>query len=251
MGRDIHLYVEKLINDQWVNVDQWKVIQYPDSGNIRKEVIKPFYSGRNFPLFNLLTNMYGYNRYGIKYIAKAKGFPDNVSIELSDKFNSCSDFHTPSYLTLQELMDFDWLASIKVKGFTNLLGYKYALQEDGDLNSYLLNNKKNNNDQSDNDRFISLDDGLLKLKDYWKKVETKSGEDETRDELFKTPEHDTESLCPYSELFLTRLINIDYEVNYIELVETDGSFFTNTMSRLKCLANGDLDSVRIVFWFDN
>lgn len=110
MGTDIHVYIEQKIikNDnplmtEWISVDEW----INDPRLEIMEVRQRYWEDRNYLLFAILANVR--NQYNIQPISLPKGLPDDVSPEVkkqSDEENG--DVHTRSWLTLKELLEYDW-----------------------------------------------------------------------------------------------------------------------------------------------
>lgn len=91
MGCDIHAYVEQR-NDggQWAKVpDVW-----------------PF-DGRSYSTFGFLADVRNYSL--VPPIAEPRGLPDDVSQEVADDHAEWdTDAHTESWLSVRELVDFDY-----------------------------------------------------------------------------------------------------------------------------------------------
>lgn len=131
MGCDIHLHVEKRGEDgkwHWEKVvpqgmrDPWSVKMARDSSFARefwsKCAEQCWYSIRNYDCFAILAGVCDYLDGGCHPIAHPKGLPIDMDPALiaaveRDKDGDCeahTDFgdHSFSWLTLQELLDFDW-----------------------------------------------------------------------------------------------------------------------------------------------
>jgi hypothetical protein len=106
MGCDIHVYVEKKTNGKW------------------DRVLKKFDLGRNYKLFSIFANVRnGYGFAGsdtgdaLEYIAEPKGLPKDLTKEVEKEYLELgSDAHTPSWLTLKEILDFDWTKKAVIRG---------------------------------------------------------------------------------------------------------------------------------------
>jgi hypothetical protein len=83
--------------------------------------IQSMYIGRNYYLFGILAGV----RNGlITPIAEPKGLPKDVSKpikELSERWNG--DGHSHTWLSLKELLDYNWTESEETEGYVN--GYVY------------------------------------------------------------------------------------------------------------------------------
>lgn len=98
MGCDIHVYREKLVDGQWVSLDNW-VKEYDDEP--ASVPWRERYSGRNYNLFGLLCDGV---RSSHSFSLKEKGFPSDASPQVvsANAVWGC-DGHSHSYLTLGEL----------------------------------------------------------------------------------------------------------------------------------------------------
>lgn len=112
MGADIHVYIEqKVITEdnqskkEWISLDEW---EYDLSADVKIVPLrKSYWVERNYLLFAILANVR--NDYNIQPISQPKGLPEDVSPEVknqSDEENG--DAHTRSWLTLKELLEYDW-----------------------------------------------------------------------------------------------------------------------------------------------
>lgn len=103
MGCDIHMYVEKKVNDEWKPVKGPN--PYYGKYDWEKEKTRYanwIYTGRNYDLFSLLADVRNDGNY--KPISEPKGLPKDVSGTIkheSDKWGW--DAHSHSYFTLKEL----------------------------------------------------------------------------------------------------------------------------------------------------
>ena len=90
MGCDIHTYAEKKSKD-----GKWELIPTVE-----------LFSERNYFLFELLAGVRSY--VGLKPIASPRGIPKDVSESTRESCNEWGeDGHTPSWLSLEELLEFD------------------------------------------------------------------------------------------------------------------------------------------------
>jgi hypothetical protein len=110
MGCDIHCYVEVKKNEKWeANTEKVFLNEPPFHINGITDIkFKPhprIY--RNYNLFSELANVRNYNK--IPYIDQPRGLPSDVSEEvekISDNWGT--DGHSHSYLTLSELLSWNW-----------------------------------------------------------------------------------------------------------------------------------------------
>ncbi len=109
MGTDIHVYIEQktIKNDnplmtEWISVDEWINDSYFEIMEVRKR----YWTDRNYLLFAILANVR--NHYNIQPISLPKGLPDDVSPEVKNQSDEENYAHTRSWLTLKELLEYDW-----------------------------------------------------------------------------------------------------------------------------------------------
>lgn len=120
MGCDIHFYVERREGDHWVSADTWK--KSDDLGEWWKA--DEFYDDRNYNLFAILADVRnGRGFAGIKTgegfnpISEPRGLPDDASLEVKRCAEQWSgDGHSHSWLTVKEIMDFDWTQVTTLQG---------------------------------------------------------------------------------------------------------------------------------------
>ncbi len=106
MGCDIHSFAEKK-NAQ----GQWEVI--PD--------FEPF-EDRNYALFGWLADVRNYS--GLTPIAERRGIPEDASFEVKDDYEAWDcDAHSASWLSIEELLAFDYDASCEDRRVTRQTSY--------------------------------------------------------------------------------------------------------------------------------
>lgn len=128
MGCDIHIYVEKKEDGRWIPVDDWVQDEY---GISYVPYQKQIYYGRNYDLFAMLAdvrNGYGFagvdTGNGFIPISLPKGLPDDVSDNIKNVSDSWGcDGHSHSWLTLKELIDYDWNQTTKHRGVVSKESY--------------------------------------------------------------------------------------------------------------------------------
>jgi len=105
MGCDIHSYAEVNRNDKWEMVTDHFDINY-----YKKEKGDSPFTWRSYSLFAFLAGVRNYDR--CEPISELKGLPDDISDGVSDEYGSDSiydcDYHSLTFLTLKELLDFDY-----------------------------------------------------------------------------------------------------------------------------------------------
>lgn len=138
MGCDIHLYAEKRVDGAWQSADAWEPNEYydPEDPDSEEKPLaipyrKRFYDSRNYDLFAMLANVRNGYRFagcdtgdGFVPICEPKGLPDDVSPQVkadSDRWGS--DGHSHSWLTVAELMAYDWTQTTKHRGWLNAVEF--------------------------------------------------------------------------------------------------------------------------------
>lgn len=128
MGYDIHMYVEKYENNEWIPVagkhpmfdfyynqslkaltESERILKFQQAKNYDTTTMdKWFYCDRNYTLFSLLANVRNYDG-EIEPISEPRGIPEDVSDFVNSRWESWhGDGHSDSYFTLKELLDFNW-----------------------------------------------------------------------------------------------------------------------------------------------
>ncbi len=101
MGCDIHIHAERREDDHWAYI--------PMEG-------EPLGS-RSYGVFGFLANVRNYS--AIRPIAMPRGFPEDASECVRAAYASWEgDSHTPSWLTVQELTDYDYDMQIEDRRYT-------------------------------------------------------------------------------------------------------------------------------------
>lgn len=225
MGCDIHTFIEIKQNRVWELFD-WRK-KYED-GTYEDGEVKynydgyfddPFYIHRNYNLFAVLANVRNGRGFagiptgsGFKPIDYPRGLPDDVTTEVeiaSDRYGV--DGHSHSYLTIKELLDYDWDGQVTTQyGVVEVDEYKVFKQNgkpnswSGDISGGMV--RKVSNEEMDN--LIAGNSELLKT--------------------------------------LTYCTTVKWTESYRDAV---GPWWFKTLDKLAEL--GSPDDVRLVFWFDN
>lgn len=132
MGCDIHFYVERLENGEWVSADQWEKPAWSDNENyLEVPYDKAFYHDRNYSLFAILANVR--NGYGFADVDTGDGFnpidmprdtPGDMSQPVAAEFFRWGvDAHSASYFTVQELLSYDWTQVTNKRGVVSAKEY--------------------------------------------------------------------------------------------------------------------------------
>lgn len=208
MGCDIHLYVEFKQNERWIHNPS---ITYDD---------------RNYNVFAMLANVRNGKGFagcdtgdGFNPIAMPRGLPNNVSsiIEIeSEKWGP--DGHSHSYITLTELLKYDWTQKTAQRGVFDIANYT----------AFLKNNKK-------------LSDGMSYSGDVW------------GGNVTKLTETQLEEMGLANAIQQYGLAHLYVQCQWFETyMEAASNFYDTFIPILKDAApNQDTDRIRIVFWFDN
>lgn len=142
MGCDIHLFGERRVDGKWESVDEWVTEDF--AGYIYTSVKRDarLYDGRNYDLFAILANVrngYGFagvlTGTGFIPISEPRGLPTDVSPEV--KANSMDwggDGHSHSWLTLRELLDYDWNQTTMKVGVVDV--ERYIGNREGPYDNY-------------------------------------------------------------------------------------------------------------------
>jgi hypothetical protein len=133
MGCDIHFLLERRDGNDWVSCDEWTTDPLPWDPDFQVPTTR-FYSDRNFDMFAILANVRnGYGTAGLdtgdgfNVIAMPKGLPDDLSPEVQAlAVYEIDDMgcHTPTWLTLSEILAFNWDQTTTNRGFVE--GPDYA-----------------------------------------------------------------------------------------------------------------------------
>ncbi len=122
MGCDIHSFTEvkNLETGRWEKScnfipSEWHLEKYEGAFHN-----KPFRT-RDYSVFAFLADVRNY--WGIDCIALPKGLPSDLSPDTKEFYEEWrSDAHTESYLTLRELLDFDYQKVVKNKKGEDVTG---------------------------------------------------------------------------------------------------------------------------------
>lgn len=237
MGCDIHFRVQKRIAGEWAFAeamipDKW------EEGRMRPET---WYDGRNYQLFGILANVRnGYGFAGCDTgdpfipIAEPRGLPDGLDPE-----KHYLGEHSFSWLTLVELLAYDWSQETVRRGWVKAEVYDEVLRH-REWDKYAEPSQANGGISGPNIEHISSEEMERKLAKI-------SAEAKASAEGFGT-------YWPLHKQKLARLENtyavLEWPVLYAEAA---GKFYTRTLPRLVRLASevGGPENVRVVFGFDS
>jgi len=137
MGTDIHLFVERREGDKWVAVagpNPW----YTEGSGEPKEILGDWlWYGRDYDVFAILANVrngYGFagcdTGDGFIPIDMPRGLPEDVSPEVRAEAEAWGlDGHSHSWITLRELLEYDWSRKTKHRGVVDESGFKEFLEK--------------------------------------------------------------------------------------------------------------------------
>lgn len=237
MGCDIHLYVEKKVDGDWVTADKWTPDKCAESLDaLSVDYDDSFYHGRNYQLFSILADVRNGSGFAgcdtgdcFTPIAAPKGLPDNASAEVKREADSWdSDGHSHSYLTVQELLNYDWTQVTKRRGWVDAFNYAYWVdfrKKRGELPEEFCGGVSGGDIQHVTEeemqrKLAAIKDRFSQCGHGWRKA--------VKTELVSV-------YCPF-----------EMPQYYYQSAK---DFLGETLPRL--LALGRPDDVRIVFWFDN
>ncbi len=132
MGCDIHLYVEVKTPEGWRSADKWSKEDYGEDGSrVDVDYDDRFYRDRNYDLFAILADVRNGRGFagcdtgdGFKPIAAVRGLPQDVSPDVkasSDRWDC--DGHSHSWLTVAELLAYDWTQVTNIRGLVSASEY--------------------------------------------------------------------------------------------------------------------------------
>lgn len=178
------------------------------------------YSGRNYDLFAILGNIrngYGFagvnTSDGFNFISDCRGLPEDVSSDIQDALSDDGYYHGVSYVTLPELLQFDWDQTVTHHGIVGEDAFLYY-KTHGKPNTWAGSVNGPNVVMLNNKQMEDLVSGLV-LRDAEKSYYTR----------------------------------VSWDESYKKCV---GSFYTDSIPKLKDLSNNhDFSDIRIVFGFDS
>lgn len=158
MGCDIHMYAEvrrkynnpkfepewrlvgRVFKDSYYSKDQLSYLSVYENGDdydSNSRYTEHPYQNRNYDLFAILANVRNGVGFagvdtgdGFKCIAHPKGIPDDASKDYKQLVKNYGEGgHSHSYLTLEEIDNFDWSQTTKHRGWVNVKQYKIYLKK--------------------------------------------------------------------------------------------------------------------------
>jgi len=153
MGTGIHVYVEKKVNGVWEAQGTFGNKAEDDEEECYGLTSPPIYRYRNYYLFAILAGVgnYFYFHDPLNVIAPPRGIPKNASPEYL-RCASGSDWHSHSWLTLRNILNFDWTQKLVQRGWFLASTYiPWAAYEDSPCPKGYWSNSPQENILSDND----------------------------------------------------------------------------------------------------
>jgi hypothetical protein len=135
MGCDITSFAEVKQGSQWkpvgdvFSLDEWgRKVR-------RKEFCNSPFNWRDYGMYGFLANVRNYSRVPTVTTPRS-GIPHDVSPEVRSQFDSCASYvHTPTWVTLRELLEFDYeqiFWNRYVRRQVTESGYSVGLAEEGE-----------------------------------------------------------------------------------------------------------------------
>ena len=241
MGCDIHFYVEKRNSEgKWESADAWTIQKDTTTERgVRKFVqyTEALCHSRNYNLFAILANVRNGVGFadcdtgdGFQPIDRPRGLPEDVSIDVREMSDSWgSDGHSHSYLTVDELLKYDWTQVTQERGYvTGPIYWKW---------------QQNLSYQTTPDAWCGgVGGGTITREDMDSRITN----------LISTAELGNTSLSYWDKAKLIEeklgsvYCQVSWEISYARCCV---EFWWSTMPKL--LQLGSPEDVRIVFWFDN
>ena len=107
MGCDIHSFAEKKVNNKWEKIGEHFSLGDWEKQHYKKEKGENPFDWRSYSMFAFLADVRNYDH--CEPVSKPKGLPNDVCDEVKKEYEDweCDD-HSASYLTLKELLEFDY-----------------------------------------------------------------------------------------------------------------------------------------------
>lgn len=267
MGCDIHLFVERKSTNPKTN-GKWRWVSPKENW---KDSDEDWYMSRNYDLFAILadvrndrgvTNTDGFCKFNP--ISSPKGWPSDASSEANQiHMRWDGDAHSDSYLTLRELVEFDWNQTITLTGFVDAIEYADMLYKSTNVPRIFWGGS-NGKPQVNTERmklFLHTDHFLCHLRrelaNWMHVVANPKGHNENWQEHVQRQIDYHRALLTHYEPLVDRTLNgiftdqmlstaLKWEQTYADSAKR---FHSSLIPKLKEL--GGLDNVRIVFFFDN
>lgn len=273
MGCDIHLAVERRENGRWVRVlpppeiyDPW-LKEQADKGvgdYYTQRVAVTWYNDRNYDLFGMLANVRNGSGFagcdtgnGFLPISEPRGFPDDLSEGvkrlLSDERDEDDNDiwmgdHSHSWLTLRELLDYNWDWQSVRRGWVDPWNFE-LFRRNGAPNSWCGGVSGGSTEHISNHQMAKLiDSGEIQ----WDGDEPSADSHDQRAYTTSLGRRMQAMQMPIGSVGaaiaqgLKYYTQIEWPISYSKAA---GRFYAEVLPALQAL--GSPDDVRIVFGFDS
>lgn len=251
MGCDIHLYVERRdAEGNWNSADTW--FSDPDDPT-RKSLYKwgpglarvagPIYDDRNYDLFAILAGVRNGRGDGFTPISEPRGMPKDASLDVAAASESMdSDGHSHSWLTLQEILRYDWTQTATKRGVVDPVEWA-RWRDHGAPNAWSGAVYGNRVTHHSPEGFEAA----------WQKVRAARGYPAVRHasvHLGGREDDDEQDLLMFVEYLGggSPHTQVEWVVTYHAACR---DFWVDAIPKLLALSEGRFDDLRIVFFFDN
>jgi len=106
MGCDIHSFAERKTNGKWEKVGEHFSLGEWEKEYYKKEKSDSPFDWRSYSMFAFLADVRNYDH--CEPLSKPRGLPDDISDEVKDEYGEGWDYHSASFLTAKELLEFDY-----------------------------------------------------------------------------------------------------------------------------------------------
>lgn len=253
MGTDIHLYVEHRVNGRWESADKWTADPYVEDedrkgGEIYVDYKDAYYHDRNYNLFAILADVRNGRGFagmdtgdGFVPIVPPRGLPHDLSPALAAYIARGAVDHTPSWLTVAELMAYNWTQKTHLRGVVNPSEWA-RWRDHGSPNSW------SEDISGGSIRKVKPAD----MERVWQTLRAEKGYPEERNASVHLQEgifgsNRSEDAKRFREIAGADFVTtVEWEVSYYDQAS---EFLGTVLPRLWRL--GKSEDVRIVFWFDS
>ncbi len=237
MGCDIHLRVEKLSGLKWQAAEKMVPNKYAGEEGEPETILERFYSERNYNLFAILADVRNGRGFagcdtgdGFNPIVEPRGIPEDASDSVrEDSEGWGADGHSHSWLTLTEILAFDWTQTTTQRGWVSALEAEEWLRmrrwepeppgHCGGVSGGMV-------------KHISIEEMEQRI------VAIKA----------QHPNDYKAALAQIEQDLMHHYAQAEWTIDY---ASSCGDFWMKAIPKLLKLCEGHSASVRIVFWFDN
>ena len=108
MGCDIHSFAERRNKqtNKWEKVEDAFSLDNYDKERLKKDKGENPFDWRSYSMFAFLAGVRNYDH--CEQLSEPKGLPDDISDEVKEEYGEGWDYHSASFLTAKELLDFDY-----------------------------------------------------------------------------------------------------------------------------------------------